>query len=82
MQTKIKVRLLIMKLKTEMEGMLVLLTALEDINLSSWRKTGVQTYYLFAKVLSVANFLSYVPKLFYLTVLFIAIFSLLTLPEL
>lgn len=40
-----------------------------------------QTYSLFSKI-SVANFLSYVLKLFYLMVLFIALSSLFTLPEL
>lgn len=71
-----------MKLETEVVGMLALLIQLEGINLGSRRKTGAQTYSLFAKVLSVANFLIYVLKLFYLTVLFIALSSLLTLPEL
>lgn len=71
-----------MKLETEVGGMLALLVQLEDINLSSRRKTGAQTYSLFAEVSSVANFLSYVLKLFYSTVLFIALSLLLTLPEL
>lgn len=45
-----------MKLKTEVAGMLPLLVQLEDINLSSRRKTGAQMYSLFAKVSSAANF--------------------------
>lgn len=69
-----------MKLETEVGGMLALLIQLEDINLSSRRKTGSDNLFL-AKV-SVANFLSYVLKLFHLLGLFIALSSLLTLPEL
>lgn len=40
-----------MKLETEVGGMLALLIEIEDINLSSRRKTVAQTYSLFSKSL-------------------------------
>lgn len=43
------VRLLIMKLETEVGGVLALLIQLEDINVSSRRKAVAQTYSLFSK---------------------------------